>query len=69
VVGETGLDKGSLGRKIHFNDQVKVFQNQLKLTKELKNPASIHCVRAFDDLLQILKQTGPFPPHVILHSY
>ncbi|KAL3722093.1 hypothetical protein ACJRO7_034450 [Eucalyptus globulus] len=62
VVGEIGLDKGSIGRKIDFNDQVKVLQNQLELTKELKKPASIYCVRAFGDLLQILKQTGPFPP-------
>lgn len=54
-MGEIGLDKGSYGRKIDFNDQVKVFQKQLELAKELNKPASIHCVRAFGDLLQILK--------------
>lgn len=69
AVGEIGLDKGSHGRKIDFNDQVEVFQKQLELAKELNRPASIHCVRAFGDLLQILKEAGPFPAGVILHSY
>ncbi|XVE62375.1 hypothetical protein DITRI_Ditri06bG0113400 [Diplodiscus trichospermus] len=69
AVGEIGLDKGSKGREIDFNDQVEVFQQQLKLAKELKKPASVHCVRAFGDLLQIVKDIGPFPDGVILHSY
>lgn len=35
--------------------QIEVFRQQLELAKELKRPASIHCVRAFGDLLQIMK--------------
>lgn len=69
AVGEIGLDKGSHGREIDFTVQVEVFRQQLELAKELKRPASIHCVRAFGDLLQILKSVGPFPAGVILHSY
>ncbi|XVF30608.1 hypothetical protein REPUB_Repub16aG0073000 [Reevesia pubescens] len=69
AVGEIGLDKGSKGREIDFNDQIEVFRQQLQLAKELKRPASIHCVRAFGDLLQIVKDIGPFPDGVILHSY
>lgn len=68
-VGEIGLDKGSRGRQIDFTDQVEVFRQQLQLAKELKKPASIHCVRAFGDLLDILKSEGPFPAGVLLHSY
>lgn len=68
-VGEIGLDKGSRGRQIDFKYQVEVFQKQIQLAKELKRPASIHCVRAFGDLLDILKSEGPFPASVILHSY
>ncbi|XP_021818744.1 uncharacterized protein LOC110760737 isoform X6 [Prunus avium] len=64
-----GLDKGSQGKKVDFTDQVNVFRQQLELAKELKRPASIHCVRAFGDLLQIMKSLGPFPAGVILHSY
>ncbi|XP_078163028.1 uncharacterized protein LOC144558154 [Carex rostrata] len=69
AVGETGLDKGSHGKTIDFTQQVEVFRQQLELAKELQRPVSVHCVRAFGDLLEILKQTGPFPAGVILHSY
>jgi TatD DNase family protein len=69
AVGEIGLDKGSKGKEIDFSDQVGVFRQQLELAKELKKPASVHCVRAFGDLLEITKSVGPFPCGVILHSY
>ncbi|KAJ1401392.1 TatD family [Sesbania bispinosa] len=69
VVGEIGLDKGSQGRKIDFSEQVEVLRQQLELAKELNKPASVHCVRAFGDLLEIMKSMGPFPAGVILHSY
>ncbi|ESQ41752.1 hypothetical protein EUTSA_v10014121mg [Eutrema salsugineum] len=69
AVGEIGLDKGSKGREIDFSDQVSVFRQQLELAKELNKPASVHCVRAFGDLLEITKSVGPFPAGVILHSY
>ncbi|CAF2343439.1 unnamed protein product, partial [Brassica napus] len=69
AIGEIGLDKGSKGREIDFSDQVGVFRQQLELAKELNKPASIHCVRAFGDLLEITKSVGPFPAGLILHSY
>ncbi|KAF3641971.1 putative deoxyribonuclease TATDN1-like isoform X6 [Capsicum annuum] len=69
AVGEIGLDKGSFGRKIDFADQVDVCRQQLQLAKELERPASIHCVRAFGDLLELLKSAGPVPSGFILHSY
>ncbi|CAL5069514.1 unnamed protein product [Urochloa decumbens] len=69
AVGEIGLDKGSHGKTIDFGEQVEVFQRQLELAKELERPVSVHCVRAFGDLLEILKQSGPFPAGVLVHSY
>ncbi|KAG2708745.1 hypothetical protein I3760_05G207600 [Carya illinoinensis] len=69
AVGEIGLDKGSRGREIDFSDQIDIFRQQLELARELKKPASVHCVRAFGDLLQIMKSIGSFPAGVILHSY
>ncbi|KAJ4836980.1 hypothetical protein Tsubulata_011262 [Turnera subulata] len=69
AIGEIGLDKGSHGKNIDFSDQVEVCSQQLKLAKELNRPASVHCVRAFGDLLEIMKSTGPFPAGIILHSY
>lgn len=69
AVGEIGLDKGTRGKKVDFADQIEIFQQQLQLAKELKRPASVHCVRAFGDLLPVMKSLGPFPAGVILHSY
>lgn len=69
AVGEIGLDRGSFGKNIDFTDQVEVFRQQLQLAKELNKPASIHCVRAFGDLLEILKSVGPFPAGLVLHSF
>ncbi|XP_078165050.1 uncharacterized protein LOC144559792 isoform X2 [Carex rostrata] len=69
AVGEIGLDKSPHGKTIDFTKQVEVFQQQLKLAKELQRPVSVHCVSAFGDLLKILKSVGPFPAGVILHSY
>lgn len=69
AVGEIGLDKAPWASHIDYATQVEVFQKQLQLAKELNKPASIHCVEAFDDLIQILKSWGPFPAGFLLHSY
>ncbi|KAG0496748.1 hypothetical protein HPP92_001439 [Vanilla planifolia] len=69
AVGEIGLDKGSHGKNIDFSEQVDVFQQQLLLAKELERPVSIHCVRAFGEILQIIQCNGPFTSGVILHSF
>ncbi|KAG9455344.1 hypothetical protein H6P81_008248 [Aristolochia fimbriata] len=69
AVGEIGLDKGSHGREIDFQSQIEVFEQQLKLAKEIEKPASVHCVRAFGDVLQAMQSIGPFPAGVILHSF
>ncbi|XP_028761203.1 uncharacterized protein LOC114734686 [Neltuma alba] len=69
AVGEIGVDKGPLATHSNFSEQVEVLRLQLELAKELNRPASVHCVDAFDELLQLMKSIGPFPAGVILHSY
>ncbi|CAL9776265.1 unnamed protein product [Musa acuminata subsp. burmannicoides] len=69
AVGEIGLDKGAHAKNIDFGEQVDVFRQQLELAKVLEKPVSVHCLRAFGDLLEIMLSTGPFPAGVILHSY
>lgn len=69
AVGEAGLDKGARGRDINFTVQVEVLKQQLMLAKELQRPISVHCVRAFGELQETLKELGPFPEGVILHSF
>lgn len=39
------------------------------LSKELNRPVSIHCVRAFGDLLKIINDFAPYPNGMILHSW
>ncbi|KAK1305286.1 hypothetical protein QJS10_CPB11g01911 [Acorus calamus] len=55
AVGEVGLDEGSHGKKIDFGTQVDVFRQQLELAKDLNRPVSVHCVRAFGELLEIMQ--------------
>ncbi|XP_017976055.1 PREDICTED: uncharacterized metal-dependent hydrolase YabD [Theobroma cacao] len=70
AVGEIGLDKSPLAPKgVDFADQIEVFKKQIKLAKELERPASVHCLDAFPELLRIMKDIGPFPSGVILHSF
>ncbi|XVF30609.1 hypothetical protein REPUB_Repub16aG0073100 [Reevesia pubescens] len=69
AVGEIGLDKSPLAKGVDFAVQVEVFTKQLQLAKELKRPASVHCVDAYPELLRIMKDIGPFPSGVILHSF
>lgn len=68
MIGECGLDfvtpEGSEGKK----QQIEVFQEQIHLSESLKKPLILHCVRAFDEILKIHKQTNPQMPW-ILHDF
>lgn len=66
-VGECGLDK--LRKNADFSAQEEIFRAQLKLAKELARPVSVHCVRAFGDLLETVQTMSPFPAGLILHSW
>ncbi|KAL0251118.1 hypothetical protein GEMRC1_000332 [Eukaryota sp. GEM-RC1] len=53
AIGECGIDKlkGS-----SLDQQISTFRKQLDLAIELQKPVIVHCVRAFDSLIQIRKQ-------------
>ncbi|KAH0944217.1 hypothetical protein HID58_003854 [Brassica napus] len=55
AVGEIGLDKSPLAAGIDYSDQLAVFRPQLELAKELNKPVAVHCIDAFDDLLEIMR--------------
>ncbi len=66
-VGEIGLDTWIKGYDIEL--QEAVFVRQLKIAAERNIPASIHCVKAWDRLVKILK-TNPLPwCGFLIHSY
>ena len=65
-VGEVGLDKA---RKIDFARQTEVFHRQLEIAGRLERPLAVHCVRAWSDLLNILRRSLPAKTRFMIHSY
>ncbi len=63
-VGETGLD-GLRGG----NNQETVFQDQLNIAARLNRPCVIHCVKSFDPLARIIRQTEKLPPSLLFHGF
>ena len=63
AIGEIGLDKLC---EIDFNLQVEIFKQQLEIAESNQIPVIIHCVRSYQEILQIRKQmklTIPFIFH------
>ena len=56
AIGECGLD-GLRGPSMEV--QESVFLEQIRLSEELGKPLIIHCVKAFDRLLQLRKELNP----------
>ncbi|MBN1129513.1 MAG: TatD family hydrolase [Chitinispirillaceae bacterium] len=67
VLGEIGLDHALDQR----NDEQQrcVFISQLKLARSLHRPVSIHCRKAWSDLMRILDQQCGLPHGGAIHSY
>ncbi len=65
AIGECGLDKAS---KTNFENQKSLFEKQLQLALTYKKPVIIHCVKAFDELLEVTK---PYRTHIplIIHGF
>jgi TatD DNase family protein len=66
-VGEIGIDH--VLDKSTFADQETVFLRQLAIAVELSRPVTIHCVRAFGRLIELLRQAGGVFQGGIVHSY
>lgn len=63
AIGECGLDKlcGT-----DWELQVKIFTHQIQLSKKYNKPLIIHCVKAFQECLALLKN---HPQPVIFHGF
>ena len=65
-IGETGLDKCC---RAAFDRQQQIFATQLQMASELRRPLTIHCVKAWGKLLEMLEQfADPLPP-IMIHSF
>ncbi len=65
AVGECGLDKNF---DVDFSFQTKVFIEQLKIAETYNKPVILHIVKAYEELLQILKQEKITVP-IVLHGF
>ncbi len=60
-IGEIGLDRAKRG--ISFERQLEVFRTQLDIASEMQRPFTVHCVQAWDALLQELHRRVPRAGH------
>jgi TatD DNase family protein len=67
AVGEIGLDH--VLEKRNDEEQAEVFVAQLKLARKLERPVSIHCRRAWGDMMKILDQQCGLPLGGVIHSF
>jgi TatD DNase family protein len=65
AIGECGLDKLS---KVDFELQQTVFLEHIKIANKIKKPLIIHCVKAFNELINCLNQSDNEVP-VVIHGY
>jgi TatD DNase family protein len=65
AIGECGLDRVC---ETDFELQKHYFIKQIELANEARKPLIIHCVRAFDEVLHLLKQNHVSVP-VIFHGF
>lgn len=65
AIGECGLDKIT---KVDFDLQQTVFLEQIKIANKIKKPLIIHCVKAFNELINCLNQSDNEVP-VVIHGY
>jgi TatD DNase family protein len=67
AVGEIGLDHAT--EKRNDADQAAVFSAQLKLARRLGRPVSVHCRKAWGDMMQILSAQCGLPCGGAIHSF
>jgi len=64
-IGECGLDKKAEG---NYDEQKRVFEAHAFLAEEYKKPLIIHCVKAFNEIIELHKKLHPQMPW-IMHGY
>lgn len=62
AIGECGLDKTV---QLDMNEQIELFKAQITLSELLHKPLIIHCVKAYNELLEIRKETQSQMPWIV----
>jgi TatD DNase family protein len=66
-VGEIGLDAWVEGHDL--KDQEELFRQQWEIAREHGRPVSVHCVRAYPLLRQVLKSLPAYPRGFLIHAF
>lgn len=64
-VGECGLDKFA---ETDYKEQLRVFRAHVFMAEEYQKPLIIHCVKGWNEILEVLKYDKPTVPW-IFHGY
>ncbi|KAH7616514.1 hypothetical protein Ndes2526B_g08603 [Nannochloris sp. 'desiccata'] len=68
-LGECGLDKGTKAlARASWEEQLEAFKLQLQLAQELQRPVSVHCVKSFGAVHDMLCKVNLTVP-VVLHAW
>ncbi|MGB1042200.1 MAG: TatD family hydrolase [Tenacibaculum sp.] len=62
AIGECGLDRLS---EVNLQLQIAVFKKHIALSEKHQKPLIIHCVRAFQEIIQLKKETKATQPWII----
>lgn len=65
AVGEIGIDRACT---VPLPPQIALFETQLQWASQHAKPVTIHCVRAYSDVLQVLKRNRHLPA-LLFHAY
>jgi TatD DNase family protein len=67
AVGETGLDRWI--KDYDFESQQAILRKHLAFAAELDRPLTVHCLRAWEELLDLLGTSPRLARGFLLHSY
>ena len=65
ALGECGLDKRI---EVPFETQIEIFENQIKLAQKYNKPLILHCVSAYQEMIEIKKRLQITVP-MIIHGF
>jgi TatD DNase family protein len=65
AIGETGLDKITAKTTDDFRYQQELFISHVRLSEKVKKPLIIHCVKAWNELIQLRQSFKPAIPWII----
>lgn len=68
-LGECGLDKTLNKKRGDYKTQLKVLEFQLELAVKYKLTVSLHCVRAWGDLLRLVARYSSRIPGIMIHAF